>query len=112
MKSYSIYFPKFYNDGKPIPKSKMSPILDKIIAKFGASTFQEHATRPIVQGIWTSKKGKRYSDKVSVLCLIIEDRVEYGKWFTAMAEVWRDELDQEEFLIVVQYAEVIVATRG
>lgn len=111
MKSYSIYFPKFYNDGKEIPKTKMSPILNAIIEKFGVSTFQENAKRPLVQGIWTSKKGKRYSDKVSVLCLILEDRADYNKWFTSMAEVWRQELNQEEFLIVVQYAEVISATK-
>ena len=111
MKSYNIYFLKFYNDGKKIPKSKMSPIFNKIIEKFGASTFQENAKRPTVQGIWTSKKGKRFTDKVSVLCLILEDRIEYHKWFTSMAEVWRQELEQEEFLIVVQYAEVISATK-
>ena len=112
MKSYNIYFPKFYNDGKPIPKSKMSPILNKIIQKFGVSTFQENATRPLVEGIWTSKEGKIYSDKVSVLCLILEDRIEYNKWFTSMAEIWRQDLEQEEFLIVVQYAEVISATKN
>lgn len=111
MKSYNIYFPKFYNDGKPIPKTKMSPILNSIIEKFGVSTFQENATRPLVEGIWTSRKRKRFSDKVSVLCLILEDRIDYQKWFTAKAELWRQELKQEEFLIVVQYAEVIVATK-
>ncbi len=111
MKCYNIYFPKYYNDGKEIPKSKMSPILNTIIQKFGVSTFQENAKRPLVQGVWTSKKGKRYSDKVSVLSLILEDRVDHNKWFTSMAEIWRQDLDQEEFLIVVQYAEVIAATK-
>lgn len=111
MKSYSIYIPKFYNDGKEIPKSKISPILNAIIQKFGVSTFQENAKRPLIEGVWTSKKGKRYSDKVSVINLILEDRNEYNKWFTSMAEIWRQELKQEEFLIVVQYAEVISATK-
>jgi len=111
MKQYNIYIPKFYNDGKEIPKEKIAKILNEIIEKFGLSSYQEDAKMPLIQGMWTSKEGKRYSDKVSIVCLILEDRMDYQKWFTAKAEIWRQELEQEEFLIVVNYAEVISATK-
>ena len=111
MKLYNIYIPKFYNNGEKIPQEKIAKILDEIIEKFGVSSYQENAKLPLVQGVWISKEGKRYSDVVSLVCLILEDTVDHNKWFIEKSRLWRQELEQEEFFIVVQYAELIIATK-
>lgn len=111
MKLYNIYIPKHYNDGKKIPKEVIDEIIGEIDKKFKKYTFQEKAKLPLVQGIWTSPKGKRYSDKVYLLYLIIEGTTKDKIWLTKKANKWCKKLDQEEFLIVEQYAEVIIGKK-
>ena len=111
MKLYNIYFPKFYNDGKEVPEKVMADILNEIIVKFGKASYQKNVKLPLIQGTWTSKDGKLYSEEVSLLCLVIENKLSHVKWFIEKAEEWREKLDQEEFFIVVQYADVIRAIK-
>ena len=45
--------------------------------------------------------------KYKFLELFVEDTMNIKKWFTAKKELWRQELEQEEFFIMVQDAEII-----
>ena len=59
-------------------------------------------------GVWNNPKDKqRYTDEVQILELFVEDTMNIKKWFTSMKELWRQDLEQEEFLIIVQDAEII-----
>ena len=107
MKLYRIFIPKKYNNGAPIAIEKTTKILNEVEEKFGGYTIDPFGRMPLI-GVWNNPKDKqRYTDEVQILELFVEDTMNIKKWFTSMKELWRQDLEQEEFLIIVQDAEII-----
>ena len=107
MKLYRIFLPKWFNNGKLIPSNKILKIAEEIREKFGAYSFDPFGRLPIIQGVWTSEKQKKYQEEMSILDLFVEDTFDIQKWFKAKKEIWRQDLEQEELFIIVQNAEII-----
>ena len=107
MKLYRLFLPKRFNNGKLIPTNKILKIAEEIREKFGAYSFDPWGRLPIIQGVWTSNKQKRYEEEMNILDLFVEDTFDIQKWFKAKKEIWRQELEQEELFIIVQNAEII-----
>ena|SRR3989344_1419787 len=107
MKLYRIFLPKRFNDGKLIPLNKILKIAEEIREKFGAYSLDPYGRLPIIQGVWTSEKRKKYQEEMNILDLFVEDTFDIQKWFRAKREIWRQELAQEELFIIVQNAEII-----
>ncbi len=107
MKLYRIFLPKRFNDGKNIPTNKILKIAEEIREKFGAYSIDPYGRLPIIQGVWTSDKKRKYEDEMNILDLFVEDTFNIQKWFRAKKEIWRQELEQEELFIIVQNAEII-----
>lgn len=108
MKLYHIFLPKKFNDGKPIPSTKILKIAEEIRKKFGAYSFDPFGRLPIIQGVWTSNTKEVYKEDMNLIDLFVEDTFDNQKWFKAMKEIWRQELDQEELFIIVQNAEIVI----
>jgi len=108
MKLYRLFLPKRFNNGKLIPTNKILKIAEEIREKFGAYSFDPYGRLPIIQGIWTSTKKRKYEDEMNILDLFVEDTFDIQKWFQAKKEIWRQELEQEELFIIVQNAEIII----
>jgi len=107
MKLYKIFIPKKYNNGSIIPLEKTTKILNQVEEKFGGYTIDPFGRMPLI-GVWNNPKDKqRYIDEVQILELFVEDTMNIKKWFNSMKELWRQDLEQEEFLIIVQDAEII-----
>jgi len=107
MKLYRIYIPKKYNGGEEIPILEITKILNQVEEKFGGYSIDPFGRLPLI-GIWKDPKNhKRYEDEVQILELFVEDTLNIKKWFSAMKELWRQQLKQEEFFIIVQDAEII-----
>ena len=107
MKLYKIFIPKKYNDGKLIPLDKTTEILNKVEEKFGGYSLDPFGRLPLI-GVWNDMNSKKkYIDEVQVLELFVEDTFNIKKWFSAMKEIWRQSLEQEELFIIVQDAEII-----
>ncbi len=107
MKLYRIFIPKFFNDGKEIPSNKILKIAEEIREKFGAYSFDPYGRLPIIQGVWTNEKKIKYEDEMNIMDLFVQDTFDIQKWFKAMKEKWRQDLEQEELFIIVQNAEII-----
>ena|SRR3989344_4399524 len=107
MKLYRIFLPKRFNDGKLIPSKIILKIAEEIRERFGAYSLDPFGRLPIIQGIWTSEKERKYQDEMNILDLLVEDTFDTKKWFKAKREIWRQELKQEELFIIVQDAEII-----
>lgn len=107
MKLYRIFLPKKFNNGKLIPRAKILKIAEEIEEKFGAYSLDPFGRLPIIQGIWTSEKQKKYQEEMSILDLVVEDTFDNQKWFKAMKEKWRQDLEQEELFIISQNAEIV-----
>jgi len=107
MKLYRLFLPKRFNNGKLIPTNKILKIAEEIREKFGAYSLDPWGRLPIIQGVWTSNKQKRYEEEMNILDLFVEDTFDIQKWFKAKKEIWRQELEQEELFIIVQNAEII-----
>ncbi len=107
MKLYRIFIPKKYNDGTIIPIEKTTKILNEVEERFGGYTIDPFGRMPLI-GIWNNSKNKqRYTDEIQILELFVEDTMDIKKWFAASKELWKQHLKQEEFLIIVQDAEII-----
>lgn len=108
MKLYRIFLPKNYNSGKPIESNKIGKIAQMIKDRFGAYSFNPFASPPIIQGVWTSKDGFTYEERMNLIELFVEDTIDNQKWLRAFKEMVRQELNQEEIFIIVQDAEIIL----
>ncbi len=107
MNLYRIFIPKKYNDGELIPLEKTTVILNSIEERFGGYSLDPFGRLPLI-GIWNDQRNKqRYSDEIQMVELFVEDTIDIKKWITAMKEVWRQELRQNELFIIVQDAEII-----
>ena len=107
MKLYRIFIPKRFNDGKLIPAKKILKIAEEIREKFGAYSFDPYGRLPIIQGVWTNNKKVRYEEEMNILDLFVQDTFDIQKWFKAMKEKWRQDLEQEELFIIFQNAEIV-----
>ena len=107
MKLYRIYVPKFFNDTLPIPPALLLKITAPIRDKFGGYSLDPFGRLPIIQGVWENKDGKKFEEEMNVMELFVEDTFDNKRWMKYQKEIWRQELQQEEFFIIVQDAEVI-----
>ncbi len=107
MKLYRIFLPKRFNNGELIPSKIILKIAEEIREKFGAYSLDPFGRLPIIQGVWTSGKERRYQEEMNILDLFVEDTFDIQKWFKAKREIWRQDLKQEELFIIVQNAEII-----
>lgn len=107
MKLFRIFLPKKYNDGKPIESKKIREVAEEIRKRFGGYSANPFGILPVMQGIWTSNKGKAYREQVFVIELFVEDTNDNNRWIKAKQEDWRQKFEQEQLFIIVQYAEIL-----
>jgi hypothetical protein len=76
-----IIIPLFYNDGNPIPDSKLTKTLDELAERFAGSSREGS----IIEGRWVETVGKKkvyFKDRNRSLWIICDDSVENRKFFS------------------------------
>lgn len=107
MKLYRLFLPKFYNDGRDIPKNKILKITQQIREKFGSFSVNPFATLPIIQGTWTSPTKKQFEESMFLIEIFLEDTFNNMKWIISFKELIRQDLEQEEIFLICQDAELV-----
>lgn len=102
MKEYELYLPLTYNDGSPIEPEKIESIGEQLLREFGGVTFFPQPN----EGLW--RVGPvTFRDQVVIFRVLTEDDRMARRFFRAMKESLKIELQQEEILIVEKDAEVL-----
>jgi hypothetical protein len=102
VKEYDLYVPLTYNDGTPVEPRKLVRLRDRLLQEFGGLTFFPQSN----EGFWTVA-GVTYRDRI-VIYRIISGNVRAARRFLrALKEELKEELDQEQILIVEKEAELL-----
>ena len=95
LKEYEIYVPLTYNDGRPVEPEKLGELKDLLLAIFGGVTFfpQEN------EGYWRTGDVV-FRDRIVIFRVLTGD-IELAQTFLrGLKEQLKEDLDQEEILIV------------
>jgi hypothetical protein len=101
VKEFELYFPLRYNDGTPIDPAILERIGDRLMETFGGYTFNPQAHK----GVW--KMGDvTYRDEI-VIYRVLTGKVRLARsFFKKLKEELKEDLEQEEILIVSKEAEI------
>ena len=101
IRSIELYLPLDYNDGRPIPESRFTSLLEELVDRFGGITSVQREFP--FQGIWKSPK-TTYHDRIVVLTAMdFHDwtQLECLRYLARLKTRLKRSLDQEEILITV-----------
>jgi hypothetical protein len=102
VKEYELYVPLTYNDGSPVEPRKIDRIGERLLERFGGCTFFPQRN----QGMW--RMGSvTFHDEI-VIFRVLTDKVRLARrFFRALKKELKEDLGQEEILIVEKAAEVL-----
>jgi hypothetical protein len=102
VKEYELYVPLAYNDGSPVEPRKIDWIGERLLERFGGCTFFPQRN----EGMW--RMGSvTFRDEI-VIFRVLTDKVRLARrFFRALKTELKEELHQEEILIVEKDAEVL-----
>ena len=102
MKEYDLFIPLYYNDGRPIEPRKFQDLQQRLLNRFGGLTFFPQPN----EGFWTMA-GVTYRDEIVIYRVITSDEQEARRFLSDLKEWHKEELRQEEILIVARNVETL-----
>ena len=102
MKEYKIYIPLTHNDASAVDPEILTELRDRLLAQFGGLTFFPQSN----QGFWTLG-GVTYRDEIVIYRVLTADTRSARKFSREQKEELKQELQQEEILIVEKVAGVL-----
>ncbi len=93
---FDIYLPLFYNDKKPIEKSKFLEVFNELTILFGGSSSEENS----ILGSWIDpKSGIRYDDENRVYHVVCDDTSDNVQKMQDYKEKLKGIFQQEEIMM-------------
>ena len=102
MKEYDLFVPLYYNDGRQIEAQKFQDLQQQLLDRFGGLTFFPQPN----EGFWTMA-GVTYRDEIVIYRVITSSEQEARRFLSALKERLKEELQQEEILIVERDVETL-----
>lgn len=102
MKEYDLFVPLHYNDGRPVEPQTVQALQQQLRQQFGGFTFFPQPN----QGLWTMA-GITYRDEIVIYRVITSDAQEVRRFWSEIKERLKQELQQEEILIVERDVETL-----
>lgn len=102
MKEYELYVPLRYNEGSPVEAAKIDQIGERLLEQFGGVTFFPQPN----QGMW--KMGPvTFQDEIVIFRVLAGNTRTARRFFRGLKAELKEDLQQEEILIVEKDAEVL-----
>ena len=102
MKEYEIYVPLTHNDGSSVDPNVLVHLRERLLEQFGGLTFFPQRN----EGFWTFG-GVTYRDEIVVYRILTAQTGMARKFFRALKEELKRNLEQEDILIVEKDADVL-----
>jgi hypothetical protein len=102
VKEYDLFVPLYYNDGRPVEAQTFQALQQQLLDQFGGLTFFPQPN----QGFWTMA-GLTYRDEIVIYRVIASDAQEARRFWSDLKERLKQELQQEEILIVERDVETL-----
>jgi hypothetical protein len=102
VKEYDLFIPLYYNDGRPIEPQKFQVLQQQLLDQFGGLTFFPQPN----EGFWTMA-GVTYHDEIVIYRVITSAEREARRFLSDLKERLKEELRQEEILIVERNVETL-----
>ena len=102
MKEYDLFVPLYYNDGRPIEAEKFQRLHETLLDHFGGLTFFPQPNK----GFW--RMGSvTYRDEIVIYRVIASASQESRRFLQDLKQRLKEELEQEEILIVERDVETL-----
>lgn len=102
MKEYELYLPLRYNDGTPVEPRKIERVGERLLEQFGGVTFFPQPN----EGAW--RMGDvTFRDEIVIFRVLASNVRATRRFFRRLKAELKEELRQEEILIVEKDAEVL-----
>jgi ABC-type uncharacterized transport system YnjBCD substrate-binding protein len=101
VKEYDLFVPLYDNDGRPVEPQQFQA-LQQLIDQFGGLTFFPQPN----EGFWTVA-GVTYRDAIVIYRVLTSDAQEARQFLSALKERLKEQLQQEEILIVERDVEML-----
>lgn len=102
MKEYDLFVPRTYNDGSPVERKKLRKIKRLLADEFSGVT-EIHLRK---KGWW--KMGRvTFRDKITIFRVYAATTRSARKFFRELKEHLKEDLQQEEILVVEKEARII-----
>jgi hypothetical protein len=102
VKEYDLFVPLYYNDGRQIEPQKFQELQKQLLDQFGGLTFFPQPNT----GFWTMA-GITYRDEIVIYRVITSDEQEARRFLSDLKRRLKEELQQEEILIVERDVETL-----
>jgi hypothetical protein len=102
VKEYDLFVPLYYNGGRPVEAQTFQALQQQLLDQFGGLTFFPQPN----QGFWTMA-GLTYRDEIVIYRVITSDAQEARRFWSDLKERLKQELQQEEILIVERDVETL-----
>ena len=102
VKEYDLFIPLYYNDGRPIEPQKFQDLQQQLLDQFGGLTFFPQPN----EGFWTMA-GVTYRDAIVIYRVITSDEQAARQLLSDLKERLKEELRQENILIVERNIETL-----
>ena len=102
VKEYDLFIPLYYNDGRQVEPQKFQVLQQQLLDQFGGLTFFPQPN----EGFWTVA-GITYRDAIVIYRVITSNEREARRFLSALKERLKEELQQEEILIVERDVETL-----
>jgi hypothetical protein len=102
VKEFELYLPLSYNDGSPIELAKITRIAERLHEQFGGLTFFPQPNK----GLW--RMGPvTFHDEIVIYRVLTDDVPMARSFFRALKDELKQELRQEQILIVEREVGVV-----
>jgi hypothetical protein len=102
VKAYDLFVPLYYNDGRQIEAQKFQVLQQQLLDQFGGLTFFPQPN----EGFWTMG-GVTYRDEIVIYRVLTSNDQEARRFLSALKERLKEELQQEDILIVERDVETL-----
>lgn len=102
VKEYDLFIPLYYNDGRPVEPQQFQALQQQLLEQFGGLTFFPQPN----EGFWTVA-GVTYRDAIVIYRVLTSDAQAARRFLSALKERLKEELQQEEILIVERDVETL-----
>jgi hypothetical protein len=101
VKEYDLFVPLYDNDARPVEPQQFQA-LQQLLDQFGGLTFFPQPN----EGFWTVA-GVTYRDAIVIYRVLTSDAQEARQFLSALKERLKEQLQQEEILIVERDVEML-----
>jgi hypothetical protein len=99
---YDVYLPLSYNDGTPVEPEKIVRLKQRLHDRFGGLTFFPQRN----EGVWSIDR-VAFRDEIVIVRVLSEEVRASREFFRQLKEELKEELRQQEVLIVERKVEVL-----